>query len=126
MAPGGGGRRASKSSSLRVGLRGTRQGGRRVPRGDRSAELSQLADVVAICCSCDSSVIGLPVTARPIVCWILDFTVAQVVLLGYCTELGSAVRNGAKTGSEDSAFVAVVVAGSRSYSLSKASWYLSW
>src|SRR6516165_883684 len=110
---------------LGVGPRGTRQGGRRVPREDRSAELSQLADV-AVCCRFDSSVIGLPVTARPMVCWILDFTVAQVVLLGYCTEFGSAVRKGAKTGSEDSAFVAVVVAGRRSYSLSKASWYLSW
>ncbi len=65
-------------------------------------------------------------TAVPIVCWILVFTFAHEVSLGYCTEFGSAVRNGAKTGSEDSALVAEVVAGSRSYSLSKASWYLSW
>ena len=70
--------------------------------------------------------VGLPVTARPIDCWILVLTFAQEVSLGYCTEFGSAVRNGAKTASEDSALLAVVVAGSRSYSLSKASWYLSW
>src|ERR1700761_7792059 len=87
---------------------------------------AQLADVVATCWSWVSSVAGLPVTARPIDCWILVFTFAQEVSLGYCTEFGSAVRNGPKTESVDSALLAVVVAGSRSYSLSKASWYLSW
>ena len=81
---------------------------------------------MAVCSSWDSTVDGLPVTAVPIVCWILVFTFAHAVSLGYCTEFGSAVRNGAKTGLVDRALAAVVVAGSRSYSLSKASWYLSW
>ena len=46
---------------------------------------ARLADVVAICCSCDSSVAGLPLTASPIVCWTLAFTFAQAVSLGYCS-----------------------------------------
>jgi hypothetical protein len=48
-------------------------------------------------------VVGSPVTAVPMVCWILVFTFAHEVSLGYWTEFGSAVRNGAKTALEDSA-----------------------
>src|ERR1700761_7308574 len=115
------------------GRRGPGRVGRPVPGGlvcgleQSGGPAGQLvADDEAICCSEFSSADGLPVTAVPIVCWILAFTLAQAVSLGYCTEFGSAFRNGAKIASELRACVAVVVAGSRSYSLSNCTWYLSW
>src|ERR1700712_237238 len=69
---------------------------------------------------------GSPVTAVPIVCWTCVLTLAHTVSLGYCTALGSAFRNGPKTGSEARDVAADVVAGSSLYSLSNWTWYLSW
>src|SRR5882762_832046 len=69
---------------------------------------------------------GSWLVARPSCCWIWVFTVDQIGALGYCTEFGSALRNGPNVASEDSDWIAEFVAGSRSYSLSNRTWYLSW
>jgi len=49
----------------------------------------------------------------------------SISCLGVSTEFGNALRNGPKVASEDSDWIAEFVAGSRSYSLSNWTWYLS-
>src|ERR1700759_4462262 len=80
----------------------------------------------AVDCSEPSTLAGLPVTAVPIVFWTWVLTWAHAVLLGYCTDSGRALMKEPKIGSLASALAAETVAGSRSYSRSNCSWYLSW
>src|SRR6266487_843661 len=93
-------------------------------RGDRTPGTQ--APFSAVCWIASRTCFGSCVIAVPMVCWIWVFTWVQTGSLEYCTEFGSAFRNDPKVESEVSARIAELVAGSRSYSLSKWIWYLSW
>src|SRR5258708_33536903 len=79
---------------------------------------------VAVCWIWSSTDLGSPVIAVPICFWIAVSTVLQLACeLGYSVAVLRFFTKPANCALDDMLVVADVVAGSRSYSLSKASWF---